>query len=45
MKLDGWMAGWLVCLFDLWFYVPVNNYGHVEMGPHCSWAFLAVNQY
>ena len=18
-------------LFDLWFYVPVNNYGHVEM--------------
>ena len=19
------------CLFDLWFYVPVNNYGHVEM--------------
>ena len=20
-----------VCLFDLWFYVPVNNYGHVEM--------------
>ena len=22
---------WLICLFDLWFYVPVNNYGHVEM--------------
>ena len=21
----------LVYLFDLWFYVPVNNYGHVEM--------------
>ena len=18
-------------MFDLWFYVPVNNYGHVEM--------------
>ena len=20
----------IVCLFDLWFYVPGNNYGHVE---------------
>ena len=20
-----------VRLFDLWFYIPVNNYGHVEM--------------
>ena len=20
----------LVYLFDLWFYIPVNNYGHVE---------------
>ena len=19
-----------ICLFDLWFYVPVNNYGHVK---------------
>ena len=21
-------------LFDVWFYVPVNNYGHVEMFEH-----------
>ena len=31
----------LFCLFDLWFYIPVNNYGHVETVP--GQASLAVN--